>query len=202
MVVAAPLMAMTGFGVALAWAMPRRHRAWSARPLRLAAYASAVMPAAACLAHAAALWLWHVPSLFEAARAHEGIHAAQHLSFFGTAWWFWWSLWHGRYGRSGFGAAVLYLFATTAQSGALGALLVVSPHTWYAGNSTLAGRAGLTALEDQQLGGLLMWVPAGLIFVAAGLTFLAAWLRESERRAFQMPAPRQVIAAGGTDGRA
>jgi putative membrane protein len=40
----------------------------------------------------------------------------------------------------------------------------------------------LSPLEDQQLAGLLMWVPAGVIFIAGGLFFFAAWLRESERR--------------------
>jgi cytochrome c oxidase assembly factor CtaG len=41
----------------------------------------------------------------------------------------------------------------------------------------------LSPLEDQQLAGLLMWVPAGLIFIAGGLFFFTAWLRESGRRA-------------------
>jgi putative membrane protein len=182
MVVAAPLLALSGYGIAVAWALPRRASHPVHASIRSVTRLSSVVPALACLTHAAALWLWHIPSWFEAAREHEAIHAAQHLTFFATAWWFWWSLWHGRYGRAGLGAAVLYLFATTVQSGGLGALLVVSPTVWYGGNSAAAAARGLTPLEDQQLGGLLMWVPASLIFVAAGLTTLAGWLRESDRR--------------------
>jgi putative membrane protein len=105
----------------------------------------------------------------------------QHLCFFGTAALFWWGIAHGRYGRIGHGAAVLYVFATAIHGGALGALLTFSPHVWY--TPYLARHSvALTPLEDQQLAGLLMWVPGGLVFVAAGLALFAAWLRESDRR--------------------
>ena len=66
--------------------------------------------------------------------------------------------------------------------GVLGALLTFSPHVWYPIYDRSAATAGLTPLEDQQLAGLLMWVPAGVTFVAGGLYFFAAWLKESERR--------------------
>jgi putative membrane protein len=61
----------------------------------------------------------------------------------------------------------------------LGALLTVSPRVWYAPYAV--GRPGLTPLEDQQLAGLLMWVPAGLAFAAGGLALFAGWLRQSDR---------------------
>ena len=90
------------------------------------------------------------------------IHIVQHLCFFGTAALFWWGIAHGRYGRAGYGAAVVYVFATAVHGGVLGALLTVSPRVWYA-PYVAHHPAGLTPLEDQQLAGLLMWVPAGLI---------------------------------------
>jgi hypothetical protein len=105
----------------------------------------------------------------------------QHISFFGTAALFWWGIAHGRYGRIAYGAAVVYVFATAVHSGVLGALLTFSPRVWYAPYLT-SHASGLTPLEDQQLAGLLMWVPAGLIFAMGGLGFFAAWLRESDRR--------------------
>src|SRR5437588_564476 len=110
-------------------------------------------------------------------------HMVQHLSFFGSAALFWWGLAHGRYGRLGYGAAVLYVFATAVHSGVLGALLTFSPRVWYPLYESTASRFGMTPLEDQQLAGLLMWVPASLVFIAGGLYFFAAWIRESERRA-------------------
>jgi cytochrome c oxidase assembly factor CtaG len=179
MVVAAPAIGYGAGHLALIWLMPARWRRrawrWAATPL--------ASTGAACLAHAAVLWLWHMPLLFDAALRHEGLHVVQHLSFVATGAWFWASLAHGRYGRAGFGAAVVYLFATAVESGALGALLVFSPLVWYLIDAAALAAHGLTPLEDQQLAGLLMWVPASLIFAGAGLAFFAAWMRESGRRA-------------------
>jgi len=69
----------------------------------------------------------------------------------------------------------------------LGALLTLSPRVWYAPYLT-PKPSGLTPLEDQQLAGLLMWIPAGLVFAAAGLVLFAAWLRASDRRTRYQPA--------------
>ena len=73
------------------------------------------------------LWVWHVPSWYEAALRSDAIHAAQHLSLVLVASLFWWAMVHGRYGRIGYGAAVCYVFLTAIHSSALGALLTVSP---------------------------------------------------------------------------
>ncbi len=188
MLVAAPLIALASPYVALLWALPRRVRRRVAPAIKAPRLSRPVAvlsaPAVVWLLHAAALWTWHLPSLYDAALAHESIHALQHASFFGSAMLFWWGLAHGRYGRAGYGAAVVYVFATAVHSGVLGALLTFAPHTWYPAYDTVAAaRFGLTPLEDQQLAGLLMWVPAGIVFIGGGLYFFAAWLKESERRA-------------------
>ena len=186
MVVAAPLIALSSPIVALLWAFPRplRHRMADIAhsPAVVVSWTAITAPATVWLLHGFALWIWHLPALFDAALAHESIHAVQHLTFYVTAALFWWSLLHGRYGRSGYGIAVLYLFATGLHSGVLGALLALSPDAWYPAYASLSNRWGFTTLEDQQLAGLVMWIPAGLIFVIAGLAFFAGWLQESERR--------------------
>lgn len=64
----------------------------------------------------------------------------------------------------------------------LGALLTFAPRPWYPAYAATTGAWHLTPLEDQQLGGLIMWVPAGLIYTVAGLWLVAAWLRVSETR--------------------
>jgi putative membrane protein len=109
-----------------------------------------------------------VPALFEAAVEHEGIHALQHASFLVTALLFWWAV-LGRDARSreGSGAALAYLFTTMLHTSALGALLTLAASPWYP-------RYGL---EDQQLGGLVMWVPGGAAYVAAALMIMARLLR-------------------------
>jgi putative membrane protein len=191
MVVAAPLVALSAPLIALLWAVPSgiRRRALESvrrRPVT-AAWALVTAPLSVFLLHAAALWVWHLPALYDYALEHEPVHVLQHLCFFGTASLFWWGIAHGRYGRIGYGAAVVYVFATALHGGVLGALLTLSPRVWYAPYVT-NHPAGLTPLEDQQLAGLLMWVPAGLVLAAGGLVLFAAWLRESDRRTRFRPA--------------
>jgi len=192
MVVAAPLIALGAPLVGFLWAMPASAR----RPLVesvhhppvTTAWSALTSPACAFLLYALALWIWHLPALYDYALEHDGMHIVQHLCFFGTAALFWWGIAHGRHGRAGYGAAVVYIFATAVHGGVLGALLTFSPRVWYAPYVS-HHPPGLTPLEDQQLAGLLMWVPASLAFVAGALFLFAAWLRQSDRRSRFSSAP-------------
>jgi putative membrane protein len=87
--------------------------------------------------------------------------------------------------------AVFALFTTSLHSTLLGALLTLSPTVWYASYAGAAGSGGLSALEDQQLAGLIMWVPAGLVYLGAALAVLGACLRDDGA-----PAPRRRGALG------
>jgi putative membrane protein len=185
MVVAAPLIAAGAPLIGLLWAVPFRIRhavveTVHRKPVS-ALWRAITSPPAVFLLYGLAVWVWHLPALYDAALEHEAVHAVQHLCFFGTATLFWWGIAHGRRGRMGYGAAVIYLFATAVHGGVLGALMTVSPRVWYAPYGA-HHPAGLTALEDQQLAGLLMWVPAGIAFAVGALVLFAAWLRQSERR--------------------
>lgn len=175
MLISAPLFVLSRPLAPLLWGMPF---AWR-RPLGEIARATVVRPSAAWCIHAIALWVWHVPALFDATITNDWIHAAQHLSFFGSALLFWWSLFEAR--GHNYGAGVLYIFTTAIHTSILGALLTFAPSIWYQPYATTTAAWGLTPVEDQQLGGLIMWVPAGLVYIATGLTLFARWLRESER---------------------
>lgn len=132
-------------------------------------------PVTATLFQAAALWLWHAPALFDLALASEGWHAAQHLSFLVSALFFWTAM-LGR--RTPAGVAALCLVVTSIVSGALGALMAFAPSPWYAGYARLGlAPFGLTPAEDQQLAGLLMWVPGGLVHAGAALLVMRRLLR-------------------------
>jgi cytochrome c oxidase assembly factor CtaG len=192
MVVAAPLIAVGMPLVGILWAMPAPFRRTVVSTIQRThvprVWQTTTTPPVAFVLYGLALWIWHMPVLYDSALKHEGVHALQHLCFFGTAALFWWGIVHGRQGRLGYGAAVVYLFVTALHGGVLGALLTVSPQVWYA--PYLAHHpAGLTPLEDQQLAGLLMWVPAGLAFVAGALFMFAAWLRQSDRVSRFKPRP-------------
>ncbi|MEG9437901.1 cytochrome c oxidase assembly protein [Edaphobacter sp. HDX4] len=139
-------------------------------------------PLVAWLGHAAALWLWHIPALYQATLSSDAVHSLQHLSFFITSLIFWSALYGAGRSLMSYGAAVFYVFGTAVHSGALGALLTFSTVLWY---PLYAGRTavwGLTPLEDQQLGGLIMWVPSGVVFIVVGLVLFARWLKASNDR--------------------
>lgn len=183
MVIAAPLVAISAPLVAFLWAMPACVRvrvlaAVNRRPLTVA-WHTVTSPPFVFFLYGVALWVWHMPALYDYALEHEPIHVLQHLCFFGTATMFWWGIVHGGHGRLAYGAAVVYLFATAVHGAVLGALLTMSPRVWYV--PYIAHHpAGLTALEDQQLAGLLMWVPGGAVHALAALAIIGALLKATD----------------------
>jgi putative membrane protein len=186
--VAAPLLILGTPVVAGLWAFPRGSRRRLGRWVRVhpvrSAWRAVTHPLSAWTLHAAALWLWHAPRLYDAALTSAGIHAAQHLSFFGTALLFWWPLLQASpYRRLGHGLAVLYLFTTAVHGSALGAFLSLSTRPWYPSYAEGAALWGMTALQDQQLGGLIMWIPFGSLYTFAAIALLGHWLTQQEERA-------------------
>jgi putative membrane protein len=181
MVLAAPLLVLGRPLATWTWALSPAQRRTAGRLFARRGWAgvwSALTdPLAAFALHAIALWAWHLPAAFDAALAHEGWHIAQHASFVGTALFFWWSvLGHDPRGRYGPGHASASLFATMMHTGALGALLSLAPHPWYVPYVPTTLALGLDPAQDQQLGGLVMWVPAGLVYVVAALWVLGRML--------------------------
>ena len=187
MLISAPLLVFGQPLVGMLWALPASTRAgwagWSRRRSVAIAWHALTAPLAVFLLHAAAVWIWHAPALYEAALGSAGIHALEHLSFVLTAALFWWGMVHGRYGRMAYGAGVLYVFLTAIHTSVLGALMTISPGVLYPSYLHAAAPWRIDALQDQQLAGLLMWVPSGLVFIVFGLALFAAWLGESGRRA-------------------
>lgn len=170
MVIAAPLLALGRPRHVLFALLPRARRGRTAtkfRRLRIS------MPLAWAL-HACAVWAWHLPALYQAAAVQPLLHVAQHASFGGTALLFWFSVLER---RREYGAAALYTFATSVHTGILGALMFLTPQPWYPiyGNS-------LAAREDQQLAGLIMWIPGGALMAFTALCLLWFWLRDIEQR--------------------
>ncbi|MGD9616544.1 MAG: cytochrome c oxidase assembly protein [Alphaproteobacteria bacterium] len=182
--VAPPLLLMGLPGAAFAWALPAGWskggliEAW--RPVaRLGRVLSHPMPAA--VLHGLALWVWHAPWLFDAALEHEWVHRLEHASFFGTALLFWRAILGARSGHR-IGPALGASFATLMHGGLLGALITMAPYPlygWYRGRTELWG---MTPLADQQLAGLLMWVPMGVVYFGACLFLASRLLASGERR--------------------
>lgn len=191
MLVAAPLFVLARPLAVLPWALPRSMRMRAFRRARHAglqtAWQHVTAPFTTLIVHGVIVWIAHLPALFEAALAHDGVHAVQHALFFWSAALFWWAVVHGRYGRLGYGVSVIFVFVTGLHTGLLGALLTFAPHAWYPTAAGRAAAAGHDPLDDQQLAGLLMWIPAGTLFMLIGLALAAVWLGEADRRTRAFP---------------
>ncbi len=180
MIVAAPLLVLGRPLAAWTWALQPRERRLAGRATRSGVFASAwhaiTQPLAAWGLHALALWAWHAPQLFEAALHDEWVHVLQHASFFGTALLFWWAVLGPDPRSRGQGLAIALLFTTMLHTGALGALLSLAPTAWYPSYAASAAALGVDPIADQQLGGLLMWVPGSVAYLLAALVIVARLL--------------------------
>jgi putative membrane protein len=182
MLVAAPLLVLGRPLPVFLWALADGPRATLGRSGQRGWFSSTwkllTQPLTAWLLHALALWIWHAPPLFNAVLVNRGVHDLQHITFLFTALLFWSALLHAR-AREMQGAAIIYLFTTTVHSSVLGALITFGSKPWYQSYLQTAPHWGLSALEDQQLGGLIMWVPASFVYIGIALVLLARWIQRS-----------------------
>jgi putative membrane protein len=190
--VAAPLLVISDFPLAFLWALPRGWaqrlgQRWNRSQSLALIWRVISSPIFAWLLFAITLWAWHAFTLYEAALRNEAIHSLEHLGFLITAMLFWWVLLkptgqkHLHYGM-----AIPYLFTTILHSGILGALMTFSSQPWYPYYAPLVTAWGLTPLQDQQLAGLIMWLPAGFVFTVLTIGYFAAWLRALEQRSLRL----------------
>jgi cytochrome c oxidase assembly factor CtaG len=179
---AAPLIAWSRPLGVLLWALPSRIRHWLASvgtaTTFKGAWSTLSAPVSASLLQAAMLWLWHAPLFFDRALDAEGWHMLQHLSLLFSALLFWWSMNKAATQERQHGAAAFWLFFTSVHSGLLGALMSLAQSPWYEGYVRLGlrGAGSLSPLEDQQLAGIIMWIPGGLIHAAVAMWYLSRWL--------------------------
>ena len=182
MTIAAPLIVLGRPMVVALWMLPRPWRApvagFAQRPVVRRFTAALTAPIVAWVLHGLAIWLWHAPPLFVSAIHNDVVHAAQHLSFLGTGVMFWWAVLEPRR-RSQRGVSVLLLFTTAVHTGVLGALMTFARTPWYPGY-TQSLMFGLSPIADQQLAGMIMWIPGSVGYLVAALFTIRRWLAESE----------------------
>lgn len=191
MVVAPPLLIWAMPPFVVAWAVPRSWRRplahWWHRQVALHRLWRWMTKASTVWAlHALALWLWHMPQLYNAALHNEALHIVEHGSFLVAALLFWWTLFGQGTHRLARGAAILFVFTTALHSGLLGAVLTFARRPLYAHHVATTPVWGITALQDQQLAGVIMWFPVGLVYLGAILFILGRWMHETDRREAEM----------------
>jgi cytochrome c oxidase assembly factor CtaG/cytochrome c2 len=128
----------------------------------------------ACVIQAIVFWGWHLPALYDAGVEFPIVHALEHTLMFGAALLFWSSIpLHRRATESGrpqFAAAIAALFMTTLQMGILAGLMTFSRVPWY--DAYISGSGLQNAAADQQLAGIIMWIPGGIPYVTVALVLL------------------------------
>lgn len=157
----------------------RRAARWITRPL----------PAA--IVFLVPITAWHMPRFYEAAMRDHDLHIVQHLTFLGTSVLMWWPILSptAALPRAPYPAQLLYLFLLGIPMSLVGALITLSERTLYPFYAAAPRVWGLTPLADQQLGGLIMWIPGGLLFWGV---MTVVWFRWSSREAAGDEADRSV----------
>lgn len=122
-------------------------------------------PTALALLHGAIIWIWHTPRLYVLALDNLWVHAFEHACFLFTGWLFWWSVL--RANRKQVPQALMAVLLTLMHTGLLGAQLTFGSVSFYGAERDVA---------DQQLAGLIMWVPGGFVYLAAGGWIAWRWL--------------------------
>jgi putative membrane protein len=190
--VAAPLLVISDFQLALLWALPRRRAQALGSGFNQSQSLSSGWrvlnnPVFVWIAFTLAMWLWHAPVLYQAALHDETIHTLEHLTFLITGALFWWILFkRTRPDHVHYAMTVPFLFLTVLQSGVLGALMTFTSQPWYSDYAASVMRWGLTPLQDQQLAGLIMWILGGTVFTLLTIGYFAAWLHALEQRSTQL----------------
>jgi cytochrome c oxidase assembly factor CtaG len=139
-------------------------------------------PAFGVVAYVGAMWLWHVPKLYNAALEHSMIHTLEHLTFAAAGLLYWWHLLSPIRSRMRLGGLgpVMYMASTKLLVGFLGILLAFSPSLlfdFYANDGT---RWGMTPLDDQHVAGLIMALEQSIIMGIALAYLFVRMLAESE----------------------
>ena len=184
MLAAPPLLVWSRPVLVWLWALPLAGRRrigsfWNGTPALHATHAFLMRPLVVWLLASAALWLWHLPGPYDWALKNEAVHAIEHACFFLTSLAFW-TLVAQPYSRrqAGHGIALIMVATFALHNGLLGALLTFSGTPLYGAYTETV--FGLSPLEDQQLAGLIMWVPAGLAHLATLSLLFMGWLSEQE----------------------
>jgi cytochrome c oxidase assembly factor CtaG len=141
---------------------------------------------------AVALWAWHASSPYELALRNDLVHRLEHLTFLVTAVCSWAAIaLVTRHRHGAVGTSVLVLFGLSLQGSILGALLTFATQPWYPSYEARTGPWGLTPLEDQQLAGVIMWVPAGVVYLGAALGLMTVWISRPPATRAPFAAPSQ-----------
>src|SRR5699024_5856286 len=161
---------------------------FGSRIRRFPAFAGAVV-----VLHISVWWLWHVPVLYDAAITNDLVHSLEHLALFAVGVALFGVAWPAGPVRQQGGVGLFMVFTAALGTGALSALITFSPNVLYAHQADAVAAWGMDRLEDQQLGGAIMWVPGGFIHLSVAVALFAGWLQRRPARDPGIGADRVVL---------
>jgi len=144
-------------------------------------------PMRAAAAFTVLLWLWHSPAAYATTFSSTALYWTMHVTLFGSACWLWSTLLRR---ESALVGGLLASIASSVQMGLLGALITLSPRPFYAPHFLTTDAWGLTPLQDQQLGGVVMWVPGCTVFLIVATIALGRCLSRGRPAAVRVPSQR------------
>jgi len=188
--VAAPLLLA---GAPITLALRAASPAWRRRLLAVLqsrAVHVLAFPVVAWILFAAVNWGWHFSTLYDQALENDLLHYLQHASFLGASLLFWWPVVAADPGpwRLPHPVRILYLFLAMPQNSFLGVAIMSASTVLFPHYVTNLRDWGPTPLEDQQLGGVIMWVVGDLAFLAAMAVVVVFWMRHEDRRTVRLDA--------------
>jgi putative membrane protein len=148
-------------------------------------------PALAWGMASADLIFWHIPHFYDLTIQNDTVHIIEHLSFLVLYTIFWWpALSPLKESRLSPMASVVYLFAGMAVNAILGIVITFAPAGFYSAYlhpadpfgwlSTIRNQWGITPHLDQEIGGIIMWVPGSFVYVIANMSILGVWFSHGE----------------------
>lgn len=188
--VAAPLLLLSNSMPVLLWALPPRSRASVGRVFTRPGPVRSLLrvltkPLLAAGIFIVGQWVWHQPMAYQWALENRWAHYFEHISFFATALLFWWPVIGAAPMPSplGYPARIAYSFLAWMPNTLLGAGISLSQGVLYPLYRAPAAALGIDAAADQQLAGLIMWVPGDMVFASILMLLLVAFLNHEEREA-------------------
>jgi putative membrane protein len=135
--------------------------------------------------------IWHIPALYEATLENQAIHIVEHLLFVGTAILNWWPILSPlvEFPRLPYPVQILYLFLEAVPSTVLGGILVFATEVLYPTYAAAPRLFGISAIDDQLFGGLIMAMPGGMAYLVALSIVFFAWMGSEERAEKQHAVP-------------
>ena len=202
---AAPLILLGAPTTPMLRGLPRSFRRSYVRPMvrRPEAYAlfrAATHPLVVVVAFTALMWAWHLaPGWYDAALEHALVHDLQHASFMTGGLLIWWNIIDPAplRARVGYITRMGLLVAVSTPKSLLGALITFNESTLYGFYDEVWPILDLTPLEDQEIGGLIMWVPSQMMFLLAAGVVFAVWAHKAEQRQQAEDAERMAAAEAG-----